>query len=172
MAAMPPLAKDQRGYVDLRSNYNPISLDGSLGRYVPLIESFYERMNQFGYGVIYVATAPSFPLLSAGGLCTEQWFRPAWALSENCGADSSVSRSEQLELRKDFFNALKKLEKQYLNFHVFDPFDALCGPDKDICKATRNGVPLYRDPTHLTIAGGEVMGQAFLAFLRVKGMIP
>ena len=172
MAAMPPLAKDQRGYVVLRSNYNPLSLDGSLGRYVPRIESFYERMNQFGYGVIYVAAAPSFPLLTVGGLCTEQWFRPAWALSENCGADSSVSRSEQLELRKDFYNALKKLEKQYLNFHVFDPFDALCGPDKDICKATRNGVPLYRDPTHLTTAGGEVMGQAFLDFLRVKGMIP
>jgi len=171
MAAMPPLAKDQRGYVVLRSNYNPLSLDGSLGRYVPRIESFYERMNQFGYGVIYVAAAPSFPLLTVGGLCTEQWFRPAWALSDNCGADSSVSRSEQLELRKDFYNALKKLEKQYLNFHVFDPFDALCGPDKDICKATRNGVPLYRDPTHLTIAGGEVMGQAFLDFLRVKGMI-
>ena len=172
MAAMPPLAKDQRGYVVLRSNYNPLSFDGSLGRYVPRIESFYERMNQFGYGVIYVAAAPSFPLLTVGGMCTEQWFRPAWALSENCGADSSVSRSEQLELRKDFFNALKKLEKQYLNFHVFDPFDALCGPDKDICKATRNEVPLYRDPTHLTTAGGEVMGQAFLDFLRVKGMIP
>jgi peptidoglycan/LPS O-acetylase OafA/YrhL len=172
MAAMPPLAKDQRGYVVLRSNYNPLSLDGSLGRYAQRIESFYERMNQFGYGVIYVAAAPSFPLLTVGGLCTEQWFRPAWALSENCGADSSVSRSEQLELRKDFYNALKKLEKQYLNFHVFDPFDALCGPDKDICKATRNGVPLYRDPTHLTTAGGEVMGQAFLDFLRVKGMIP
>jgi len=172
MAAMPPLAKDQRGYVVLRSNYNPLSFDGSLGRYVPRIESFYERMNQFGYGVIYVAAAPGFGLLTVGGLCTEQWFRPAWALSENCGADSSVSRSEQLELRKDFFNALKKLEKQYLNFHVFDPFDALCGPDKDICKATRNEVPLYRDPTHLTTAGGEVMGQAFLDFLRVKGMIP
>jgi len=172
MAAMPLLAKDQRGYVVLRSNYIPLSLDGSIGRYVPRIESFYERMNQFGYGVIYVAAAPSFRLLTVGGLCTEQWFRPAWALSENCGADSSVSRSEQLELRKDFFNALKKLEKQYPNFYVFDPFDALCGPDKDICKATRNGVPLYRDPTHLTTAGGEVMGQAFWDFLRVKGMIP
>jgi len=172
MSAMPPLAEDQHGYVVLRSNYSPKYVDGSLSDYVTRIKSFYERMKKLDYGVIYVAPAPKFPTLVEGGLCTKQWYRPSWSLSEECSRGASVSRSEQLGRRIDFFKTLKKLESQYKNFHVFDPFHALCGSYDDVCTATRAGIPLYKDQTHLTTAGGEVIGTALLHFLCAKGMLP
>jgi peptidoglycan/LPS O-acetylase OafA/YrhL len=171
LKAMPPLKANQKGYVVLRSNYNPKRIDGSLGNYRAKIESYYSQVKELGYAIIYVAPSPKFPSLIPGGLCTEQWFRPYWALSESCTNGFRVSRSEELQRTEAFFSELKLLESRLENFHVFNPFPVLCGPDEYYCTANRNGVPIYRDRSHLTLAGGEILGQEFLVFLRESKII-
>jgi peptidoglycan/LPS O-acetylase OafA/YrhL len=171
MTVMPPLDNGQKGFVVLRNNVFPRLIDGSLGSYVPRIEAFYERMRRIGYDVIWVANNSAFPSLEKGGLCTEQWFRPTWAFSEKCNEGAIVSYKEQIGRRTDFFNALKQLEKKYVHFHVFDPIYAFCTPQKNICESVRDGIPLYRDTTHLTFAGAKVLGDAFLSFLYEKKLV-
>ncbi|MFM7850396.1 MAG: SGNH hydrolase domain-containing protein, partial [Flammeovirgaceae bacterium] len=169
--AMSPLKPNQKGYVVLRSNYNPNRLDGSLDNFMTKIELYHKQVNELGYSIIYVAPSPKFPLLIPGGLCTEQWFRPSWALSDRCKDGFRISRLEEIERTKDFFRELKSLESKLNDFHVFDPFPVLCGPNNDYCNAIRNGTPIYRDESHLTLTGGELLGQEFLVFLREKNLI-
>ena len=171
LSVMPPLNPNQKGYVVLRSNYNPKGIDGSLDDFMTKIELYHIQVNKMGYSIIYVAPSPKFPLLIPGGLCTEQWFRPSWALSDRCKGGFRVSRSEEIKRTKDFLTELKSLESKLNNFYVFDPFPVLCGPNEDYCTAIRNSVPIYRDKSHLTLAGGELLGQEFLIFLRDKNLI-
>jgi hypothetical protein len=171
MNAMPALTEGQKGFVILRNNVFPRKIDGTLRRYLPKIEVFYNKMNSLGYSVIYVANNSAFPSLEEGGLCTEQWFRPSWALSDKCAEGATVSYIEQLGRRKDFYEALKQLEAKLINFHVFDPIGSFCNPDKNICESTRNGIPLYRDKTHLTSVGAMELGKEFLKFLYDKKFI-
>lgn len=171
LRAMPPLKLNQKGYVVLRSNFNPKRLDGSLDYFMSKIELYHNQVKEMGYAIIYVAPSPKFPLLTPGGLCTEQWFRPSWALSESCKSGFRISRSEEIERTKDFFTELKSLESKLNDFYVFNPFPVLCGSNEVYCTAIRNSTPIYRDQSHLTLAGGELLGQELLVFLRQKNLI-
>ncbi|MGS0523817.1 SGNH hydrolase domain-containing protein [Zobellia nedashkovskayae] len=172
LRAMPPLKPNQKGYVVLRSNINPKRIDGTLSNYIAKIKSFHNQVvNEFGYSIIYVAPSPQFPALVPGGLCTEQWFRPSWALSKSCTSGFRVSRSEQISRTEAYFSELKLLESELNDFHLFNPFPVLCGPNEEYCTAIRDGKTIYRDETHLTLAGGELLGEEFLVFLREKKLI-
>ena len=124
-----------------------------------------EDAERRGFGVIYVAPAPHFEALGAGGLCVVQWFRPAWALSERCETGFKESRQGQLDRRASFFNALLELASNHDNLLIFDPFEALCGPDPDFCIALHDGNITYRDDTHLTNVGAERLSVDFKEFL-------
>lgn len=171
LRAMPTLEPNQQGYVVLRSNINPKRIDGSLINYIAKIKSFHNHVNELGYAIIYVAPSPKFRSLAKGGLCTEQWFRPNWAISESCKTGVRVSRSEEIKRTEDFFTELKSLESKLNDFYVFDPFPVLCGPDVNYCTAIRNDTLIYRDRSHLTLASGELLGKEFLVFLREKSLI-
>ena len=166
MSIIPPLAKGQTGFIVLRNNIYPRSVDGSLASYLGKLESFYHEVNQLGYKMVYVANGVSFPALADGGLCSEQWFRPKWALSDKCSMGMTVSYEEQIGRRRDFFDSLKILEGKHKDFLVFDPIQTFCNPKDNICVATKNGAPLFRDNTHLTLAGGVLLGTDFLNFLK------
>jgi peptidoglycan/LPS O-acetylase OafA/YrhL len=168
---MPALNKGQKGYVVLRSNYNPRTLDGSLSNYMTKISSFHNLINKLGYTIIYIGPSPKFSSLTKGGLCSVQWFRPSWSLSESCKSGFRVSRSEEIKRTEAFLTELHSLESKLNDFYVFDPFPILCGPDENYCSAIRNNTLIYRDESHLSLAGGELLGQEFLVFLRDKNII-
>lgn len=172
--ALPPEAGEGDAlttWAVLRSNYNPRVIDGSLADYMPRIDRFVADAERRGLGVIYVAPAPKFTALTKGGLCVEQWFRPAWALSERCATGFRESRQEQWSRRAGFFNALRQLEADRANLRIFDPFDVLCGNDPDACSALQDGDITYRDESHLTTAGAERMASSFVAFLKESNLL-
>ena len=87
---------------------------------------------------MYFAPSPKYPAVGPGSLCTLQWFRPAWAISDRCKYGLTEDLNEQLARRNDFLIAIKYLEKNYSNFYVFDPFDVLCGSDGKLCTPLRD----------------------------------
>ena len=56
------------------------------------------------------------------------------------------------------------LAKRYTNVEIFDPIDSLCSID--FCPSVLNGVSLYSDNGHLSIAGAELASKSLGQFFR------
>ena len=48
---------------------------------------------------------------------------------------------------------------------VFDPFDTLCGAAGRTCTPVRDGELIYRNESHLTERGSELLTDPFVRFL-------
>ena len=155
----------------IRQNYSPKFIDGTLTSYINLLENFLKNNTSKNINIVYFAPSPKYPAVGPGSLCTLQWFRPAWAISDRCKYGLTEDLNEQLARRNDFLIAIKYLEKNYSNFYVFDPFDVLCGSDGKLCTPLRDGHILYRDESHLTEYGSEVMSEPFIQFLVNHGLL-
>src|SRR5262249_17061485 len=118
------------------------------------------------FKVIYVVPSPKYYSVGATSLCSRQWYRPDWAMGEHCHSGLLEDRGEQLARRRDVTNYLIDLSRKRNDFFVFDPFDVLCGSSAGRCTPLRNGRLIYRDDSHLTVEGSELLVDAFEAWLR------
>jgi hypothetical protein len=168
---MPP-AMAQTSVLVVRNSYSPKVADGSLARFKTVLEPFLTRATAAGLRVIYVLPAPKYSGVGPDSLCSRQWFRPAWAISAQCKAGFTEERGEQLARRRDFAAYLDRLRSQRPGLLVYDPFDPLCGSLGKVCTPVRNGRLIYRDASHLTEEGSELLAPSFLAFLRDSGLTP
>jgi peptidoglycan/LPS O-acetylase OafA/YrhL len=181
---MPPRDKEAElcGYLDLilrafsnsagtnvlviRNNYAPRFVNGSLGDFSARLERLLQKTSAAGFKVIYVAPSPKYYSVGPESLCSRQWYRPDWAMGEDCHSGFFEDRSEQLARRRDVTNYLIDLGRKRNDFFVFDPFDVLCGSSEGSCTPLRNGRLIYRDDSHLTEEGSELLVGAFEAFLK------
>ena len=60
-------------------------------------------------------------------------------------------------------NGYRDLATRYDNVEIFDPIDSLCSID--FCPSVLNGVSLYSDNGHLSIAGADLTYISFLQIL-------
>ncbi|WP_370873718.1 SGNH hydrolase domain-containing protein [Caulobacter ginsengisoli] len=110
------------------------------------------------------------------------WTRASWlspsehflrrAISAQCKAGFTEDRGEQLARRRDFVAYLNALRARRQGFFLYDPFDPLCGSVGKVCTPVRNGRLIYRDSSHLTEEGSELLAPSFVAFLRDNGLVP
>ncbi len=161
----------QKSVLVIRSNFSPKVADGSLALYARTLEPFLDSVEARGFQVIYVAPSPKYPSVGPGSLCSVQWFRPASALSETCKHGFVEARSEQLARRQEFTSYLLELRKRRPELLVFDPFDTLCGATGATCTPVRDGQLIYRNESHLTEEGSELLAPPFLQFLKDSGII-
>ena len=155
----------------IRTNYSPKIADGSLASFASNLEQFLDETNEKNLTVVYFAPSPKYAGVGPGSFCSVQWFRPDWSISGVCKGGGEVSRNEQLARRQDFMNYLKQLEKSRSNFVVFDPFNILCGPKDDVCSPLRSGNLIYRDSSHLTEGGSELISTSLIDFLAQQKLL-
>jgi hypothetical protein len=156
----------------LRNNYNPRGIDRSLDRFIAEITGLLDKASAVGMRVVYVAPAPKYAAVGPTSLCSIQWFRPSWAIGKRCESDLLESRAEQQARRREFLDALQKIQRQRKDFLVFDPFDTLCGREPVACSPKRDGRLFYRDESHLTEEGSEMLADPFVAALKAAGWLP
>jgi peptidoglycan/LPS O-acetylase OafA/YrhL len=153
-----------RSVLVLRNNYSPKAVEGT-GSFAPPLETFLDQMKARGYTVVYVAPAPNYYSVGPGSLCSVQWFRPRWALSARCSNGFVEDRGEELARRRDFTAYLRSLAMRRPDLLVFDPFDTLCGAAGRTCTPVRDGELIYRNESHLTERGSELLTDPFVRFL-------
>jgi peptidoglycan/LPS O-acetylase OafA/YrhL len=166
MAFLAELPEAPRGsIIVIRNNYSPRTVEGSLLPYERSIEELVGALLRKHYQVVYFLPAPKYYSLGPGRLCSEQWFRPKWALPAQCSEGFSESRQEQIARRSEFTAYLESLARKTPGFLIFDPFAPLCGDDTKVCRPIRDGRLLYRDESHLTERGSEELAPSFIGFL-------
>ena len=79
------------------------------------------------------------------------------ALALGNATDRSLLRSsldEQITKTALFFEAVNTVKLSGVSFRLFDPIQWLCSED---CMVVKDGIPLYRDSHHLSIAGAMAL---------------
>jgi hypothetical protein len=159
-----PASRESNFFV-IRNNYTPRSIDGTLRDFSKRLDSFLARTSAAGMKVIYIAPAPKYYGVGADSFCSRQWYRPEWALSDDCRNGFPEDRGEELGRRRDVFDYLVDLSRKRNDFFVYDPFNPLCGNARGDCTPMRNGRLIYRDNSHITEEGSELLAPSFEAFL-------
>jgi peptidoglycan/LPS O-acetylase OafA/YrhL len=67
--------------------------------------------------------------------------------------------------------ALRALEREHANFHVFDAFSVVCPPAQRRCLPKLGDLVLYRDPWHLSNEGSHSLVAPFTEFLRARVLV-
>ncbi len=154
-----------------RNNFNPRTIDGSLARFKNELANTITYARGLGVKIVYVAPAPKYSFVGSTSMCSEQWFRPSWAINEYCKGDLAESRSEQEARRNDLMSALAELQNQNENFIIYDPFPVLCGNNQSSCSPKKAGRLVYVDESHLTVEGSELLADSFIGALKQHGWI-
>lgn len=71
------------------------------------------------------------------------------------------SLEEYIARNQRTMTILKSFQEKY-GFQIIEPWKFLC--QQDICRAVVNGIPLYRDDSHLSIFGSELISPVFDPF--------
>jgi hypothetical protein len=169
---IPKLASErpQDTILVLRENSSPRRVNGDLSTFSNALEKLLDTTSAAGMKVIYILPAPKYD--SVGSLCAPQWFRPAWAMAAQCRNGYLEDRGEEIARRRDITENLVDLSKKRSDFYVFDPFELFCGTAATTCTPLRDGKLIYRDSSHLTGQGSELLAAPFEAFLKDNHLIP
>jgi hypothetical protein len=150
----------------IRNNYSPRFVDGGLNDFSKRLEELLARTSAARLKVIYFAPAPKYYSVGPNSLCSRQWYRPDWAMGADCRNGFLEDRGEELARRRDVTEYLLGLSRKRSDFFIFDPFAFLCGTSEGDCTPVRGGRLIYRDDSHLTGHGSELLAAPFEAFLR------
>jgi len=150
----------------IRYNYSPRFINGDLNDFSKRLENLLVRTSAAGMKVIYFAPAPKYYSVGPDSMCSRQWYRPNWAMSTNCRNGFLEDRGEELARRRDVTTYLLGLSRKRSDFFMFDPFAVLCGTSEGDCTPVGDGHLIYRDDSHLTEHGSELLAAPFEAFLK------
>lgn len=98
--------------------------------------------------------------------CQSEWFRPQSTAGGLCPV---YSRQHHLSMRMPVMAILQQVKKEAENFHVFDPFDAVCPGER--CDWFENGRPIWRDNCHISEWKSEQIGDVFYEYLLSEGLL-
>lgn len=141
----------------------------SQANYLEVISRLATTLEAKGAGLILFSPFPDFAqrtsIKTPLSLCFQEWFRPAWALPQDCNPATVDSRG-LLEYANIMKNLQAQLKQKHRNIRVFDLFPILCPPGKDQCSTHLAGTMMFYDGIHLTASGGRYLYPAFQSFLR------
>ena len=75
--------------------------------------------------------------------------------------DCSIDAADAAEQRRDFNRFQRDVQARFPSVNWIDPSRVLC--DAERCQTVLDGIPLYRDESHLNYIGAQEIGQAFRA---------
>lgn len=133
--------------------------------------------NLVGTRVFVELPPPDFDWIGQGGLmwrdegsmCAVNWFSPnrQSEFQEVCDfykMPSNVSRGEVESRRHSIVNGLRQLDDEFGNLTLIDPLEVLCSTST--CSTHRNGVRLFEDDDHYSVAGELLMAARLKDLLR------
>ncbi len=112
-------------------------------------EILLEQTKKIGMRFFLISPTPIFSGAKEGDTCQEEWFRPSWAISENCFFQ--IKKSEWLDLNDESIKEIKTFLSRNPKVMYVDTFSKLC-PDT-FCKNHDELYLLYRDQNHLSSHG-------------------
>jgi peptidoglycan/LPS O-acetylase OafA/YrhL len=117
------------------------------------------ELQEKGVQIVFQASLPFI----RDANCTPDNAVPQWYNLGHPTACTLYSRTDTTARRRPLIDVLRKVEREYRNFHVFDPFDIFC--PAEICGFfTTDNIPLYRDSwSHPSIEASLLMKPAFVA---------
>jgi hypothetical protein len=93
-------------------------------------------------------------------------------MAAECRNGYLEDRGEQTARRSDITEYLVELSNKRSDFYVFDPFELFCGTAATTCTPLRGGKLIYRDDSHITGQGSELLAAPFEEFLKDNHLIP
>jgi peptidoglycan/LPS O-acetylase OafA/YrhL len=127
---------------------NEVGPENRIANFMSELDKTFERLEKSNSRVVLVAPLPiqlRDPITSESGLI-------------------GTPRSAVEAQRQATLNGYVDLAARYENVEIFDPIDSLCSID--FCPSVLNGVSLYSDNGHLSIAGAELTSESLGQFFR------
>lgn len=123
------------------------------------LRSTLARLVKTGKRIIYVIDVPeiSFNPKSCASL------RPV-RLSNTMRTPCSIPVAEYEARNREYRDLVTSVLKDYPSIIIFDAAAPLC--DQQSCWAIRDGNVLYRDPSHLTVAGSRLVARDLMPLAR------
>jgi peptidoglycan/LPS O-acetylase OafA/YrhL len=133
---------------------------GALDAYSAALDRVVERLTRAGRRVVIVGPVPDFPTDLTSGISAVQALLGIDAdevLARPIPASAARQRSEP------FLAAALAVAARHPNATVVDPIPVLCPTE---CRQIVDGVPLYRDHDHLSLAGALLLARAVLEVIQ------
>lgn len=115
----------------------PAENDEALNAFFTSFESTLKSLSTAHMNVIYMAPLPELQVST---------YRCAFNSRKK---ECQTSRTLNLQYRQKFMAELNRLEREFVGFKVWDPFDKIC--DHEFCENIYEGKVLYRDDDHLSL---------------------
>jgi peptidoglycan/LPS O-acetylase OafA/YrhL len=80
--------------------------------------------------------------------------------------DCVVQRKNEDQIQERFRIGVSEIQARHSKVKVFDPLSALCSSKE--CDLKGENGPLLRDQGHLSIAGSEIVGEAFVSWSKIN----
>ena len=150
-------------------DYNPqkslMEIEADVQRFKIAITRLAEDLDRKNSNLLLIAPIPNHPDGNRE-ICYTEWFRPSWAIKEQC---EGTSRSFLKEERQMITTALKEIESHTKNLYVFDPFEKFC--DSNYCYSNSGSRSLFYDNNHLNVFGQEILYGELLPYLKQKELL-
>ncbi|MFV0924872.1 acyltransferase family protein [Pseudomonas palmensis] len=166
IASRGPQYIDGTGFGDVEKNYNYPPLLDAQGHDVPPDQVFkqgvsttIDRLQRSGKHVVYMLQVPEL-----GVSPRDCQGRP---LHFNHQTSCQVSRQIYQERMAKYRTLMDSVAKER-EIALFDPLEYMC--DADVCYMSRDGVLLYADDNHLSVAGSRRLAPALARFFTIKRM--
>jgi len=127
---------------------NEVGPENRIANFMSELDKTFERLEKSNSRVVLVAPLPI------------QLRDPITSDSGQIGTPRSAIETQ----RRATLNGYLDLAARYENVKIFDPIDSLCSID--FCPSVLNGVSLYSDNGHLSIAGAELTSESLGQFFR------
>jgi hypothetical protein len=127
---------------------NEVGPENRIANFMSELDKTFERLEKSNSRVVLVAPLPI------------QLRDPITSDSGQIGTPRSAVEAQ----RRATLNGYVDLATRYENVRIFDPIDSLCSID--FCPSVLNGVSLYSDNGHLSIAGAELTRESLGQFFR------
>jgi hypothetical protein len=131
---------------------NEVGPENRIANFMSELDKTFERLEKSNSRVVLVAPLPI------------QLRDPITSESGQIGTPRSAVEAQ----RRAALNGYVDLATRYENVRIFDPIDSLCSID--FCPSVLNGVSLYSDNGHLSIAGAELTSQGLEQFFKPKSL--
>jgi hypothetical protein len=127
---------------------NEVGPENRIANFMSELDKTFERLEKSNSRIVLVAPLPI------------QLRDPITSDSGQIGTPRSAIETQ----RRATLNGYLDLATRYENVKIFDPIDSLCSID--FCPSVLNGVSLYSDNGHLSIAGAELTSESLGQFFR------
>ena len=138
-----------------------------------------QEVTKYGSKIVIMLPNPRYPALanrsiSDHNICKQEWFRPAFAMSNTCGRDLKINRKEWRNKLRGYESKLLNYSELNSNFFVYNPDEELCAtntPLDNYCSPLMGKEFLYYDDNHISIKGAKLLYPRFNSFLKSNRLL-